>query len=96
MRICRICKGIIKDGRCPRCDKVRTDFEQVELKGIREILYALYVDDTRRFHERDAPTMLDYATFQKECFRNSDLMERLLTMYGLHHRIGEYLSEVRA
>lgn len=96
MRLCRICKGIVKDGRCPRCDKDRTEYDTYLPKDVCELLYALYVDNVRRFHERDAPTMLDYAAFRKECFHDTELMENLLTLYGLHHRIGEYLSEVGA
>lgn len=93
MRICRVCKGMPDPaGYCPKCDKQRTDFELIELHDITAILYALYVDYVRRFHEQDAPTMMCFRDFSRSELHNREFMENLLTMYGLHHRLKEYYS----
>ena len=93
MRICRVCKGMPDPvGYCPKCNKVRTKYEQIEPRDVATMLYALYVDYVRKFHEQDAPTMLLYKEFYATEFRNTEFMERLLTMYGLHHKLKEYYS----
>lgn len=95
MRICRVCKGMPDPaGYCPKCDKVRSKYEQIETEDIRVVIYCLYVDYVRRFHEQDAPTMLDYKDFMHEMYGDRVLVENILSMYGLHHRIGEYLSSL--
>jgi hypothetical protein len=92
VRICRVCKGIVDAaGLCRRCGKVRHGYEVIEPENIETILYALYVDYVRRFHEQDAATMLDYCTFIKEMYGNRTFMESLLSMYGLQHRLKDYL-----
>lgn len=93
MRICRTCKGILrKDGYCPKCDRQRSRFDSVEIKDIPRTLYSLYVEYVRRFHEQDAPTMLCYRDFASSELRDRTFMEYLLSLFGMHHRIPEYVG----
>lgn len=95
MRICRVCKGMPDPaGYCPKCDKHRSEYELIELHDISTMLYALYVDYVRRFHEHDAPTMLTLKEFCRSELRNRVFMENLLSMYGLHHRMKDYYEVI--
>lgn len=97
MRFCNKC-GCMVDKEteldypwvCPNCDEnmFNVETDTMEELDVEEILYGLYLHDWIATHDEGEPVCFN--EFLDNEFMESEIVDNLLTKYGLRHMLREY------